>query len=288
VPTAEPDATFQPHDNDVKLVNAALHLRRPLLITGRPGSGKSSLARSVAHELALGEVLVWPINSRSTLQQGLYEYDALARLQDASNPGNAPKSIGNYLRLGPLGTAFLPRARPRVVLVDEIDKSDIDLPNDLLHVFERGRFEIPELLREKPAARSVKPAGVEVEIPVPSGEIRCREFPLVIMTSNNERDFSPAFLRRCLRLDMADPDDARLKRIVEAHFAKARGVDPKWDEVVDGLVTQFLELRDGKKELVATDQLLNALHHIKNDRTTQTSTTVIDAVLRGLTSKSSS
>ena len=126
------------------MVNTALFLRRPLLITGKPGSGKSTLAHSVAYELNLGPVLRWPITTRSTLQDGLYRYDAIARLHEASLRGGTPK-IGPFVQLGPLGTAMVPTRWPRVLLIDEIDKSDIDLPNDLLNIFEEGEFEIPEL-----------------------------------------------------------------------------------------------------------------------------------------------
>ena len=161
-------ATYQADPREVELVNAALYLRRPLLVTGPPGSGKSSLAYAVARELRLGAVLLWSINSRSALAEGLYHYDALARLRDANleqlarrrdgaglgtgtsdDPGNGTGAadVGRYVRLGPLGTALLPGDRPRVLLIDEIDKSDIDLPNDLLHVFEEGGYEIPELVR---------------------------------------------------------------------------------------------------------------------------------------------
>lgn len=291
IPPAETEDTFQPDANDVAMVNAALHLRRPLLVTGRPGSGKSSLARSIAYDLELGSVLVWPINSRSTLQEGLYQYDALARLQDASRlqSQNAKASvpIGRYLKLGPLGTALLPRERPRVVLIDEIDKSDIDLPNDLLHVFERGYFEIPELTRaaKEKEALSVTPSDSDQEVALPSGEIQCREFPLVILTSNNERDFPPAFNRRCLRLDMGTPDETRLRRIVAAHFRTAAGLDAGWDTSVNDLLARFLLLRDTKSEMLATDQLLNALHFVRNgvDLTSGKHAVVLDAVLRGLT-----
>jgi MoxR-like ATPase len=271
------------------MVNAAIYLRRPLLVTGRPGSGKSSLARSIASELELGRVLVWPINSRSTLADGLYHYDALARLQDVSRDAGKPASIGRYLRLGALGTALLPRSRPRVLLIDEIDKGDIDLPNDLLHVFERGSFDIPELIRagEDRQPLSVTPADTTAERPVTSGTIQCREFPIVVLTSNGERDFPPAFLRRCLRLDMAPPTRDRLERIVEAHFRGAEREDPAWRSRVDALLARFLELRDVDKELVATDQLLNALHFLQSrvDLLADAHRPVLDAVLRGLVTK---
>ena len=136
-------------EDEVTLVNAALYLRRPLLVTGKPGSGKSSLARAVAYELQLGQVLYWPITSRSTLLEGLYSYDAVGRLQEAHllelEGEKCTPDIGKYIRLGPLGTALLPTNQPRVLLIDEIDKSDIDLPNDLLHVFEEGQYEIPRV-----------------------------------------------------------------------------------------------------------------------------------------------
>ncbi|MDS0137277.1 MULTISPECIES: MoxR family ATPase [unclassified Amycolatopsis] len=212
-----------PHEVD--MVNAALYLRRPLLVTGRPGCGKSSLAYRVARELGLGRVLRWPITSHTTLKAGLYHYDAIGRAQAASaQSGAAPGGdreppIGDYLRLGELGTVFLPRSLPRVLLIDELDKSEADLPNDLLSLFEDGEFAIPELVRMRSRTREVEvfTADPDTTATVEDGRVRCKAFPFVVITSNGDRDFPPAFLRRCLRLEIQDPDIEQLAAMVAAH-----------------------------------------------------------------------
>ncbi|MFC6016824.1 AAA family ATPase [Plantactinospora solaniradicis] len=252
-----------PDDKTVRMINAALYLRRPLLITGRPGTGKSSLAYAVARELRLGPVLRWPITSRSTLQEGLYRYDPIARLGDenlrqiaARQPDAelpADSGIGRYLRLGPLGTALLPYSTPRVLLIDEIDKCDIDLPNDLLNVFEDGEYEIPELSRlptDDPVI--VRTADRGVEATIENGLVTCQAFPFVVLTSNGEREFPPAFLRRCLRLNLPEPSEERIAAIVAAHLG------PEMAARATDLINDFVERR--RTGQVATDQLLNAVY----------------------------
>jgi MoxR-like ATPase len=252
--------TFQPPEGVVDVVNAALYLRRPLLITGDPGTGKSSLAYAVAHDLDLGPVLTWHINSRSTLLDGLYHYDAIARLRMANleRTGKVEKAkrqsedIGRFIKLGALGTAFTAIDRPRVVLIDEIDKSDIDLPNDLLHVLEDGTFDVAEIARETARKKKVEVAvsgGGHVEI-AETGQVRCRRFPFIAITSNGERDLPPAFLRRCLRVDIAPPKKDDLRDIVRAHLGAEQ------TQVLEQLLTDFVDRRS-KGAVLATDQLLN-------------------------------
>ncbi|EFL34809.1 ATPase central domain-containing protein [Streptomyces viridochromogenes DSM 40736] len=245
-------ASYEPLGEDLELINAALYLRRPLLVTGAPGTGKSTIPHSVAHELRLGHVLTWPVVSRSTLGEGLYSYDAIGRLQDAQL-GHSTDDIGRYIRLGPLGTALLPWSRPRVLLIDEIDKSDIDLPNDLLNVLEEGEFTIPEL--ERVADRSPEAFVFTHEgerVPVTRGRVRCRAFPFVVLTSNGERDFPAPLLRRCLHLFLPQPDHERLAAVVRAHLGEEAAAGG------EELIQRFL-MRSLQGPL-AVDQLLNALY----------------------------
>lgn len=262
-------ATFQARPEEIDLVNAALYLRRPLLVTGKPGTGKTSLAYAVAYELQLGEVLRWSITTRTTLKDGLYRYDAIGRLQDAQGQGQDNlEEIGQYIQLGSLGTALIPSDKPRVLLIDEIDKSDIDLPNDLLHIFEEGEFEIPELVRiagrvEQVEVRTAysdetEATAKDFKTVITKGRVRCQSFPFVILTSNGERDFPPPFLRRCLRLNMREPDQNELERIVQAHLGEEIAVQAK------SLISHFLKKR--KQGDLATDQLLNAIYLLTREQ----------------------
>lgn len=247
----------------IDMVNAALYLRRPLLVTGKPGTGKTSLAYAVAYELKLGPVLPWYITARSTLQEGLYRYDAIARLQDVQMKDES-KDIGRYIQLGPLGTALLPFPHPRVLLIDEIDKSDINLPNDLLNLFEEGEFEIPELARISKEVPQVEVRAYDdnMDVPIKKGKVRCQNFPLIILTNNGERDFPPAFLRRCLRLTMPyDPNATALKEIVKAHLGDDALTQD--GEKVEKLIEDFIEKRE--LGVLATDQLLNAIYIVTRD-----------------------
>jgi MoxR-like ATPase len=252
-------SSYRPDPEAIELVNAALYLRRPLLVTGKPGTGKSTLAYSVAYELGLGPVLRWPITSRSSLQDGLYSYDALGRLQDVNLDGQDGSTanvtgIGDYLRLGPLGTALLPFERPRVLLIDEIDKSDVDLPNDLLNLFEYPAYTVYELARIADRAPDVKVMTEDSgdRVGLHHGQVLCRAFPFIVLTSNGEREFPPAFMRRCLRLDLPVPSPEQLAGIVTSHLG------PDLAAAGQDLLEEFLTRRgDGD---LAADQLLNAVY----------------------------
>jgi MoxR-like ATPase len=248
----------------VRMVNVALHLRRPLLITGDPGAGKTTLAYAVAHELRLGTVLRWSIISRSTLASGLYHYDAVGRIEEATTrPQREAPDISRFLRLGPLGTAFAPYDLPRVLLIDEIDKGDIDLPNELLDVFEEGEYGISELERIADATPRVRvrPADDGDPVTIVDGQVRCHEFPFIVMTSNGEREFPAPFLRRCIRVTVPQPSLEDLQQIVKAHLTKHLTGVPTTS--VDAMITTFIQQREGQD--IATDQLLNAAYLVLGD-----------------------
>ncbi|MFD3497422.1 AAA family ATPase [Streptomyces sp. NPDC058676] len=279
------DITPQLGPDEIDTVNAALLLRRPLLITGPPGVGKSTLAYLISRELGLGRVLEWNIVSRTTLRDGLYVHDAMGRaqaiaawqagLRDAgfTEPAGAgaadegpvedvnpalssrdrqlPPFLGDFITLGPLGTALLPYDRPRVLLVDELDKSDIDLPNDLLHVLENGSYDVPELVRDAADTARVHTSDPGGHALVRGGRVEAREFPVVVITSNGEREFPAAFRRRCLPLEMRTPTREQLLAMVEGHL----GARPQGTEDLVDLFVQRVQA-GGTHSL---DQLLNAV-----------------------------
>jgi MoxR-like ATPase len=249
---------YLPYPRLVDAVNLAICLRRPLLLTGPAGIGKSSVADAIAHELVLGPVLRWNITSRSTLDEGLYRYDALGRLQHQQ--GSGEDAIEKFLRLGPLGTALM-SGRQRVLLIDELDKSDIDLPGDLLNVLERGDFEIPELVRRDDLTMHIRGADTDETFEITKGRIVGTTFPIIVMTSNGEREFPPAFLRRCIRERVEIPDSDRLAEIVKAHLG------PELAGKAEKLIEDFAE-RIGSRDrpaALAIDQLLNTVLMMTRD-----------------------
>ncbi|HHW33110.1 MAG TPA: MoxR family ATPase [Paracoccus solventivorans] len=212
-------------------VNAAVTLERPLLVKGEPGTGKTELARQVAASLGL-PIIEWNVKSTTRAQQGLYEYDAVSRLRDSQLGEARVHDIGNYIRKGKLWQAFEADGKV-VLLIDEIDKADIEFPNDLLQELDRMEFHVYE-----------------------TGEtIVARHRPVVIITSNNEKELPDAFLRRCFFHYIRFPDAETLKRIVAVHHP---GLKPR---LLDEALTQFLELREapGLKKKPSTSEFLDWL-----------------------------
>lgn len=214
-------------------VNAAIALQRPLLVKGEPGTGKTLLAEEVAQSLGL-PLLQWHIKSTTKAQQGLYEYDAVSRLRDSQlNTGDSAervKDIRNYIVPGVLWQAFTAEA-PVALLIDEIDKADIEFPNDLLRELDRMEFYCYET-REL---------------------IKARHRPLVFITSNNEKDLPDAFLRRCFFHFIQFPDPATLKRIVDVHFPGLK------DELLSAAMKTFYDIRQlpGLKKKPSTSELID-------------------------------
>ncbi|CAJ2861951.1 ATPase, AAA family protein [Burkholderia pseudomallei] len=218
--------------DDLKLaVNAALTLERPLLIKGEPGTGKTMLAEEVAAALGM-PLLQWHIKSTTKAQQGLYEYDAVSRLRDSQLGDERVKDIANYIVKGVLWQAFEAQ-RPSVLLIDEIDKADIEFPNDLLRELDRMEFHVYET-RET---------------------VRARHRPLVIITSNNEKELPDAFLRRCFFHYIRFPEPSTMQKIVEVHYPGIK------QDLLRAALESFFELRgvSGLKKKPSTSELLDWL-----------------------------
>ncbi len=224
--------------DDLKIaVNAAITLERPLLIKGEPGTGKTILAREIAAALG-ADLIEWHIKSTTKAQQGLYDYDAVGRLRDGQLGDARVRDIGNYIRKGKLWTAFESERRP-VLLIDEIDKADIEFPNDLLLELDRMEFHVYE-----------------------TGEnVRARNRPVVLITSNNEKELPDAFLRRCFFHYIRFPDRDTMRAIVEVHFPGLKG------RLVNEALTLFYELREvpGLKKQPSTSELLDWLKLLLNE-----------------------
>jgi MoxR-like ATPase len=218
--------------HDLKLaVNAALTLQRPLLIKGEPGTGKTMLAEEVARGLGM-PLLQWHIKSTTKAQQGLYEYDAVSRLRDSQLGDERVKNIDNYIVRGVLWQAFT-ADEPVVLLIDEIDKADIEFPNDLLRELDRMEFYVYET-REM---------------------VKAVHRPLVIITSNNEKELPDAFLRRCFFHYIKFPDKETMQQIVDVHFPKLK------QDLLAHALNVFFEVRDvpGLKKKPSTSELLDWL-----------------------------
>ena len=212
-------------------VNAAITLQRPLLVKGEPGTGKTELARQVAAALQM-PLLEWHIKSTTKAQQGLYEYDAVSRLRDSQLGLAQVNDVANYIRQGKLWQAFVAPTRT-VLLIDEVDKADIEFPNDLLQELDRMEFNVFE-----------------------TGQtIRARQRPVVIITSNNEKELPDAFLRRCFFHYIRFPDPQTLRAIVEMHHPGIR------ESLLTTALTQFYDLRDtpGLKKKPSTSEVLDWL-----------------------------
>jgi MoxR-like ATPase len=224
--------------DDLKIaVNAAITLERPLLIKGEPGTGKTVLALEVAKALK-APLIEWHIKSTTKAQQGLYEYDAVTRLRDSQLGDERVKDIRNYIKQGKLWTAFSSPERP-VLLIDEVDKADIEFPNDLLQELDRMEFFVYE-----------------------TGEtIKAQQRPIVMITSNNEKELPDAFLRRCFFHYIKFPDQQTMREIIEVHFPNLKG------RLVQEALKIFYDVREvpGIKKKPSTSELLDWIKLLLNE-----------------------
>ena len=225
-------------EKDLKIaVNAAITLERPLLVKGEPGTGKTELAKQVAAALDL-ELIEWHIKSTTKAQQGLYEYDAVSRLRDSQLGDDRVNDVRNYIKRGKLWDAFQSDKKV-VLLIDEIDKADIEFPNDLLQELDKMEFFVYE-----------------------TGEtVQARQRPVVIITSNNEKELPDAFLRRCFFHYIRFPDAPTLQQIVDVHYPGIK------QQLVSAALTQFYEIRDvpGLKKKPSTSEALDWIRLLVSD-----------------------
>ncbi len=229
-------------------VNASITLQRPLLIKGEPGTGKTMLAFEVAEALGK-ELITWHVKSTTTAQQGLYEYDAVSRLRDSQLGDERVNDITHYIKRGKLWEAF-DSDEQVVLLIDEIDKADIEFPNDLLLELDRMEFYCYELRRT----------------------ISAKERPIVIITSNNEKELPDAFLRRCFFHYISFPDRETLKAIVKVHHPKLE------NKLIDNAMNIFYDLRevDGLKKKPSTSELIDWLKLIIVGKITESELGAVD------------
>jgi len=225
-------------DKDLTVaVNAAIRLERPLLVKGEPGTGKTELARQIAESLGLS-LIEWSVKSTTKAQQGLYEYDAVSRLRDSQLGDDRVNDVSNYIRRGKLWEAFTAEEKT-VLLIDEIDKADIEFPNDLLQELDRMEFFVYE-----------------------TGEtVRAKQRPIVIITSNNEKELPDAFLRRCFFHYIRFPEMATLQRIVDVHYPGIK------QSLVREALTQFYAIREtaGLKKKPSTSEALDWIRLLVSD-----------------------
>ena len=217
---------------DLKVaVNAAITLEKPLLIKGEPGTGKTELARQIAKGLSL-DIIEWTIKSTTRAQQGLYEYDAVSRLRDSQLGEKKVITIDNYIKRGKIWEAFQSEDKT-VLLIDEIDKADIEFPNDLLQELDKMEFYVYE-----------------------TGElVKAKHRPIIVITSNNEKELPDAFLRRCFFHYIRFPDHETLEKIVQIHFPNMK------KNLLDAALNQFFEIREtsGLKKKPSTSEVLDWL-----------------------------